>query len=249
MADYGKNDEADREILRELLGDEAAKERGIELTDRKYGQRFYAFIRASFPSLSPHEATQAWDETLLGLLERARAGRLRDDKSLLGLLYRICWRRAADILRRRRPTHGDVGRLAEIALDGLASEIREHPLYFKELLSQVGEAIRRLAPKQREVWEIYADLGFEASLRELTAEVNRRHGTQVSEKTVRKRLEAGRNVLRARLRRVFREWFGTWFDRWFSKLFKDWLDRNFDARPPDGLEDGDEDTGDGETET
>ena len=75
--------------------------------------------------------------------------------------------------------------------------------------------------------EIYAELGFSVSLKELTAEVNQRLGTSVSETTIRKRLEAGRNVLRARLRRVFREWFGEWFDRRFGEKFPGWLDKQF----------------------
>ena len=144
----------------------------INLADKLHGPAIYDRIRARFPSLSPHDVTEVWDDTLLKLLCRRAQGRLE----AIGIARRVAvphllapGRRsaAAAVVAER---HGATGGGA--TWNPSLRRCRLIPRTSKELLRPVRDEIRRLASRQREVWEIYAELGFEVSLKELTEAVN-----------------------------------------------------------------------------
>lgn len=194
--------------------------------------------------LSSHDLIEAWDDTMLTLWNKGRNWGLSANGSLFVLLDQIAWCRAVDLLR-RRSRFKDVGHQLEEALDTIADRMQGDPVAFAGLLGEVRVAIQGLTPKRRIVWETYDELGFEASLAEITAAVSRRLGREISRTTVRKRLEAGRWVLRERLTHQFSEWFGDRFDSWLRQRFEEWSKRTFKACGEEAAcaDDGDESDG------
>ena len=245
MAPRANSDWDDAAIITALQGNDDAREEAIDAVNAIYGRPICGKLRRRVPTLSSHELLEIWDDTLLQLWKRRGVEPRTTNGSLYGLLDKIAWCRTVDLLRRRSRWQ-DVWHQLEEVLETVAVRMQADPVAFAGLLEPIIQEIQRLTPKRRIVWETYAGLGFQATLAELTAAVAERLGEDVSETTVRKRLEAGRGVLRERLKGLFREWFGDWFDSWLQQQFDEWSERKLKTRREEVTDTGDGDESDGQ---
>jgi len=68
----------DDDIIAALRGDDNAREEAIDAANAIYGRSVCGKIRRRLPMLSSHELFEIWDDTLMDLWQKARAGAARE---------------------------------------------------------------------------------------------------------------------------------------------------------------------------
>jgi len=137
---------------------------------------------------------------LIQLARRALNGQFRAEGSLYGLIWRIAFCRAVDLLRRQNRWRR-CRQAREEALEMASLVGPECELLVEELLEAIREAIRELPGQQRHVWEAYADLQFERHKEDLVAKASERAEKRLSWKTVQRALREGKQKVISSLRR------------------------------------------------
>ncbi len=122
-------------IAKLLGGNPQEQEEAIRLIDEQLRSVIVAKLRRTAPGLLPEDVVEAYQETLVGIWQRARSGCFDAKRPLLPLLLTIAQRKAIDGLRQRRS--------AEVSYDEMFSAVDE-----RLSRSRVGEAWRAVAAKE-----------------------------------------------------------------------------------------------------
>jgi DNA-directed RNA polymerase specialized sigma24 family protein len=208
----------DEYLIAELCsGDESRIQAAIEVTYREFEGGVCGWLRGRFRSVPASEVAGAWVDALAVVLDKALKGTFRLEGSLFWYLCTIGARRCVDWLRDRRkeqvlPVPWDTvpgDRAAPHVVDGWWVDV---------LREVIRQGIDRLPPRPRLLWQVYADLGTEATLDELAQEASARAGEVVTDNAARRALQDGRVKLKA--------WVEEWLDgldEWLRKQLEDWL--------------------------
>lgn len=180
-------------------GDLAEVEQGLAEIDRALARHVMSFLRRGFPGVPSEDLADAWQETLTQTFQKASSGEFDGEKPLMPFLCTVARRRVIDFLRKR--TSGDN------VVQAIGEDLREtqvgaewralEPLMRNEVLDQVRGFVLTLPPKQRTVFQVFAD-GYPDTrdmevLRVRVGEVTGRPETLAS---VKRALQEGRDKVR-----------------------------------------------------
>lgn len=177
---------------------------GLEIIHKQLRGRLCAWIRKSFPGLTADDLATTWSETLLGILEVARAGRFDGERPLFPWLCQILKARAIDHLRRqttREEALVAVGRALRSTQVGqfwrALDEVERN-----EVMALIREAINLLPTQQQTVFRIFvAQYPETKNMNVLQREVARVTGRAQTLAGVKRALQEGRHKVRAFLMR------------------------------------------------
>lgn len=189
----------DQLILALLHGGNAEQRRGIDLINASYQAGVCATARRRFPGLSPTDLADCWEEAVGDLVCRAVARRVDGRKPLWGLLRWLLRCRCTDAFRRRAggvPLSAVTGEPVCPATNGPLAG-----LLGSDLFELVWEAIDDLPGRQRQVWSVKVQLGFNASPREIAHAIWAIDGEVLAPEVVRHAVDEGERKIRDYLRR------------------------------------------------
>lgn len=202
MGPPGQFDEEAVRIL--LIGDDEEIDQGLVLIHQHLQNRIVGWLRREFPGMAPDDLADAWGETLVGILRRARERQFDGDRPLMPLLCKIAYARATDHTRRRTTRDDALAAVGEMLRGTQAGRQwqRLDPAERNEVMALIRGAIATLPGKQREVFQAFID-GYPETrsrevLREKVSEATGREETLVS---VKRALQEGRAKVGEFLRR------------------------------------------------
>jgi hypothetical protein len=185
---------------------------GIEFVHIHFAKSIGRQALCRFPWLLPDDLADAWQETLLGLAQRCWKRKFDPNKDIKGLLRTIMHRRVMDGLRHNRRLRATLVAYIEglcrslVDIEAVAEEDGIDDELLAKVLAAVHEVIPKLRGRQKEVWEVYASLGFCASLKALTAAVSDACGQPISKAIVRHAKDSGKENIRKHLKRRGDSW-------------------------------------------
>jgi DNA-directed RNA polymerase specialized sigma24 family protein len=187
----------DQLILALLQGGNAEQRRAIDLINARYQAGVSATARRWFPGLSPTDLAECWEEAVGDLVCRAADGQVHGRQPLWALLRWLLRCRCTDAFRRRAGGMSAVtGEPVCPATDGPLAG-----LLGSDLFELVCEAIRDLPDRQRQVWSVKMQLGFNASSREIAHAIWALDGERLMPEVVRHAVDEGEKRIREYLRR------------------------------------------------
>jgi DNA-directed RNA polymerase specialized sigma24 family protein len=162
-----KPDPYDREIRRLLAGTEAEIREALARIFVRYTKPMCGWIRRQFRWFPPEDMADAWQNTLLIVLEKALKRQLDTTQKITPFVWTVFRRRCCDILEQGtrcktglealRETLADEGQLeGRFVEEGLAGE-------WAVVFHVVDKAVLRLPRVQRMVWMAYRELGYSAT--------------------------------------------------------------------------------------
>lgn len=159
-------DPDDEEIRRLLEGGPADIREGVARIFDRYTGIVCGGIRRTFRWLAHEDLADAWQNTLVAVLEKALTGALDTKRPLIGLLWVIVSRRCCDVLNTaaRQRTAFQAYSAAVANAVGLDETVG---VEWAEAFHVLDKAILDLPPVQRAIWVAYRDAGFCATDEEL----------------------------------------------------------------------------------
>jgi len=193
----------DEEGVKALLGgDDRSVAAALEAIARHLRDGLCAWLRRSFPGLSPEDLADVWQETLVGVLRAVREERLDLARPLVPWLCKVASRRAVDIMRRSATNESALAAVGE-RLSRSDSGARWSALSGderREALELTLDHIRRLPAMQRAVLQVFSDhYPVTACMEVLRRRVGERLGRDVTLASVKRALQEGRRKLRDHL--------------------------------------------------
>jgi DNA-directed RNA polymerase specialized sigma24 family protein len=193
----GENDDVIKNLL--LSGDSTRIEVGLILLDREYRNYIAGCVRRWSNRyklrIPPDELADIWQETLMCVTRNVLNGKFTFDGKLGAYLGRIAYCRTIDYLRRLIPNC----RAAEEQMETLCS-----PGSRRDLIERIEACCSRIPETLQVVLRCDVRLFYQEfkwpSLAELTDEVNKQNGLELSTDVVRARRYRARQQLRAILR-------------------------------------------------
>ncbi|MCU0872721.1 MAG: hypothetical protein MUE50_10295 [Pirellulaceae bacterium] len=166
-----KPDPYDREIRRLLAGTEEEIREALAWISVRYTKPMCGWIRRHFRWFPSEDMADAWQNTLLLVLEKALKRQLDTTQKITPFVWTVFKRRCCDILNRDARCKRGLEALRETLADGGLPEGR----FTEEGLAEewavvfhvVDKAILRLPRVQRMVWIAYRDHGYSATEEQL----------------------------------------------------------------------------------
>jgi DNA-directed RNA polymerase specialized sigma24 family protein len=162
-----------------LLGNDQAVASGLNWIDQTYRYKFCGLLRRRFPSLSPDDIRDVWQDALVSLYRMTTQGKFDGEGPLDGLLWQLAFRRGQDRLRRNatwlRPIDNLMQEVPNAELRDKWQALNE--LQRREIVQLICDSIARLPPRQKLVWRVYvAHFPKSQRLDYLTEQVRRANG-------------------------------------------------------------------------
>lgn len=187
----------DEGIRRLLEGSEAEIREGVARISDRFSGIVCGGIRRSFRWVSHEDLADAWQATLLAVLEKALTREWDTKRPLLGLLWVIAKRRCCDVLNAAAGQKATYQAFAAALADEVGPD-ETLRVEWAEAFHVLDRAILSLPPVQRAIWLAYQSLGFCATDEQLFEALSQtaKRGEPWTKDSIRRGKQEGRDKLR-----------------------------------------------------